>query len=209
MTERHTSQSPSPVPRQTLADRVDLADPRWLDWLVYLLLPVLAVYVIFGFWGLTYDDVYLAFQYAKNLEAGHGFVFNAGEQVLGTPAPLFVMLLVLVHRVLPFLTLPQVGSVISGLGLTLTSFALYQIGRGLGQRWVGLLAALIVALNPFTAMTLGGETPSLSGPHRSSPFNAIMAHPQQKYSMTALALFGAGYDDKVSVYDSNPGPHSA
>jgi len=34
------------------------------------------------------DDAYITFRYAQNLAAGLGFVYNAGERVLGTTTPL-------------------------------------------------------------------------------------------------------------------------
>jgi hypothetical protein len=42
---------------------------------------------------VTNDDAFITFTYARNLAAGHGFVFNIGERVLGTTAPLWAMLL--------------------------------------------------------------------------------------------------------------------
>ena len=40
-----------------------------------------------------FDDTYITFRYALNLASGHGFVYNLGEPVLGTTAPLWAMLL--------------------------------------------------------------------------------------------------------------------
>jgi hypothetical protein len=112
-----------------------------------------------AFWGETYDDVFLAYQYAKNIEAGNGFVFNVGEHFLGTPAPLFVMLLVGVHWALPHLTIPQVGTVISCFGLAVTAYALYALGCRFGQRLLGALIGLLAVFNPFSLLVLGGESP--------------------------------------------------
>jgi hypothetical protein len=40
-----------------------------------------------------FDDAYITLRYAANLIKGWGFVFNAGERVLGTTSPLFALLL--------------------------------------------------------------------------------------------------------------------
>src|SRR5437879_8677865 len=39
------------------------------------------------------DDAYITFRYARNLAEGLGLVYNPGEWVLGTTAPLWAMLL--------------------------------------------------------------------------------------------------------------------
>jgi hypothetical protein len=40
-----------------------------------------------------FDDTFITFRYALNLARGHGFVYNAGERVLGTTTPLWALLL--------------------------------------------------------------------------------------------------------------------
>jgi hypothetical protein len=39
------------------------------------------------------DDAYITFRYSENLAAGDGFVYNLGERVQGTTAPLFALLI--------------------------------------------------------------------------------------------------------------------
>lgn len=43
--------------------------------------------------GFTADDAFITFRYAENIAAGHGFVYNLGEKVLGTSTPLFTLIL--------------------------------------------------------------------------------------------------------------------
>lgn len=135
------------------------SDRTGLDYGVYLLWIAVWAWCVFGFLGQTYDDVYLAYVYAKHIVAGQGFVFNVGEKVLGTPAPLFVALLVVFKLLLPAFDITQVGSLISGTGLALAGLAIYQIGRLYNQRMLGLFAGLLAVFNPYTVLTLGGETP--------------------------------------------------
>lgn len=136
---------------------------RWIDIAAFCAFSASFIYLTIGFWGQSYDDVFLAFRYAKNIEQGYGFVFNPGEHFLGTPAPLFVLLLVVLHKLLPFFTIPQVGTLISAFGLSGTGLALYLIGRQAQQRLIGALAALLTVFNPLTLLVFGGETPLYLG----------------------------------------------
>lgn len=54
--------------------------------LLSLLAPLL-LWVASGYWGVSYDDGYITYRYARNLAEGRGLVFNEGERVLGTSAP--------------------------------------------------------------------------------------------------------------------------
>jgi hypothetical protein len=40
----------------------------------------------------TYDDAFITYRYAQNLVAGKGLVYNSGEKVMGTTAPLFAII---------------------------------------------------------------------------------------------------------------------
>ncbi len=128
-----------------------------LTWL--LVCVAIFVYLTTAFWGETYDDVFLAYQYAKNIEAGHGFVFNVGEHFLGTPAPLFVALLVGVHKLLPHLSLLQIGTIVSSAGLSIAAYALFALGRTTGGILLSATIALVAVFNPFSLLVLGGESP--------------------------------------------------
>src|SRR5436309_1071981 len=43
--------------------------------------------------GFQFDDAWITYRYAENLAAGNGFVYNQGEYVEGSTAPLLVLLL--------------------------------------------------------------------------------------------------------------------
>ena len=49
--------------------------------------------------GFTADDAFITFRYADNIAYGLGFVYNAGERVLGASTPLFTFLLALTSSV--------------------------------------------------------------------------------------------------------------
>jgi hypothetical protein len=184
MTTETTTVSP-PVPAHTaLIRRLSVLDARWFDLAFYAIWVVVLAYILFAFWGQTYDDVFLAFQYARNIERGDGFVFNIGEHFLGTPAPLFVLLLVIFHKILSFLTIPQISSIISGLGLAGTGMALYQMGRRYDQRLIGVIAAMLVIFNPLTLLVFGGETPL----YLAFITTAIYCYLAERHALAAILL---------------------
>ena len=118
------------------------------------------IYLCAAFWGESYDDVFLAYQYARNIENGNGFVFNKGEHFLGTPAPLFVGLLALFHSALSSLTLPQIGTVLSCAGLGVTSYSVFALGYvGGAGALCSAAVALLAVCNPFSLLVIGGESP--------------------------------------------------
>lgn len=59
----------------------------------------------------VFDDAFITFRYARNLAAGHGYLYNAGDWVLGTTAPLFGLIAALIAALggAPELVLPPVN----------------------------------------------------------------------------------------------------
>lgn len=106
------------------------------------------------------DDAYITFRYARNLAEGVGLVYNEGERVLGTSAPLFAVLLAGLHRL--------TGAAIPALAFALGAACLpvcALLGYRLARRAAGpLVAALFVAaaLSPRASLEVfasGMETP--------------------------------------------------
>lgn len=159
ITSRFADNADAPSKRGARHSEEALAWPRWADWLTFAVLVVGGVNITASFCRLTYDDVFLAFRYAHNIISGQGFTFNPGEHFLGTPAPLFVGLLVLFKTVFPWLTIPEWGGILSGLALLGCGIFLYFLGRVNYQPLAGTVAAVLTIFSPFVVMTLGGETP--------------------------------------------------
>lgn len=65
----------------------------WIEWAGLSAALLLAVVLMWPVRGYLTDDTFIHLQYARNLAAGHGFVFNAGEHVYGSTSPLWVALL--------------------------------------------------------------------------------------------------------------------
>jgi len=94
----------------------------------------------------TEEDFFITLRYARNIAAGHGFVYNLGEPVLGTTTPLYTLGLALSI----YLRLdPIVTAKLLGIGADLVScLAAYSFGRTVGRPGAGLAAALCLALLP-------------------------------------------------------------
>jgi hypothetical protein len=106
----------------------------------------------------TIDDSFITFRYAQNILAGNGFVYNPGEQVLGTTTPLFTILLTGLGAITgganaPF---PVLALGVSALADCLTCLLLAALGRRLGSPLAGLGAALVWAVAPFSVTFASG-----------------------------------------------------
>jgi hypothetical protein len=130
---------------------------RWQWFALGVFLLVVAARLFPG--PRTIDDAYITFRYARNLLAGNGFVFNAGERVLGTTTPLFTLLLATIglftggaHA--PF---PEIALFVSALTDGFSALLLLKLGQRLGADWAGVGAALAWAIAPFSVtFAIGG-----------------------------------------------------
>lgn len=124
------------------------AAPAWA------LLAAVGVFLVFRDAG--FDDPYITYRYAANLADGLGFVYNPGEYVLSTTAPLYAMALA------PFaaagLPLPLLSNLIGCLSLGAGALALWRLGLLGEQPVAGAVAALLYPLTPGLVVTLGAET---------------------------------------------------
>lgn len=92
---------------------------------------------------LLIDDAYITFRYARNLAAGAGFVYNVGEQVLGTSTPLFTMLLAAFAK---FGFSLQSGSIVLGVVSDAILVLLFVVlGQSLKRIWLGIVVGIWVA----------------------------------------------------------------
>jgi len=131
-------------------------------------------------WGN--DDPYITYRYASNLLAGHGFVYNVGERILSTTAPLYALLLAALGLVWP--NLPLLSNVLSAMAVVLSAAFLFLWSRAQGEAAVGLLAALVLSLSPSLLMTFGAETCT----YVMLILAGLYAYDRQKWASAALAL---------------------
>lgn len=121
-------------------------DPyRALIWSVLLIGCALRLSLLFTTHA-TEEDFYITLRYAENIAAGHGFVYNAGQHVLGTTTPLYTLLLALVSR----LGMDPVlfGKLVGVAADTCAQLFTYRLGRTIGRPVAGLAAAVWLALAP-------------------------------------------------------------
>lgn len=114
------------------------------------------------------DDAYITFRVARNLAAGHGPVFNPGEQVLSVTTPGYMLLLAAASVISQDFV--WLGLVLNGLALLLVGALVIDLshisppGPGTGRtRLLSVLAAtLAVSLTltfPLLTAAVGMETP--------------------------------------------------
>ncbi len=138
--------------------------PITIRTIAYILLFALAVGARLLPGPRTIDNSYITFRYARNLVTGAGFVYNPGDQVLGTTTPLYTVLLAGVSLVTgrgeaPF---PALALAINALADGFSCLLLLQIGLQLGARWAAWGAALAWSIAPFSVtFAIGGLETSL------------------------------------------------
>ena len=121
---------------------------------VALGLLTLSGLLLFGRWG--FDDPYITLRYARNLLAGHGFVYNVGQRTLSTTAPLYAILVAGLGLI--WSDLPTVSNILSALSVVLSAACLFAWSQGHDQPATGMIAALLLSLSPLLVPTLGAET---------------------------------------------------
>lgn len=125
----------------------------------YLVLLWLICATALLFWCLHdhgFDDPYITYRYAANIAHGHGFVYNPGERVLSTTAPLYALLLAPAQWL--HLPIPLASNAIGCLSLVLGGVALWKLGQVWHARLVGIAGLVLYPTFPLIVPTLGAET---------------------------------------------------
>ncbi len=135
--------------------------PRpWIrNWQPYLLLAagvltLLGLFAYLDLWGN--DDPYITYRYSANLLKGVGPVYNEGQRVLSTTAPLYALLLAGLGLLGP--DLPLLSSGVGAIALLLSAWVLYRWAAFRGQAHVGIVAALLLTLSSYLLRSLGAES---------------------------------------------------
>jgi hypothetical protein len=105
---------------------------------------------------LAVDDAFVTYRYAQNLASGNGLVYNAGQPVLSTTAPLWAVVLAAGALLLP--NVPALANAVSAAALAAGALMLFWAGRRASMPWVGFIAALFFACYPLLWLGLGLET---------------------------------------------------
>jgi hypothetical protein len=166
-------------------DQVDRIRGEWL-FVAALCLLALAVRALAG--PRTIDDAYITFRYARNLAQGLGFVYNPGQQVLGTTTPLYTLTMALAYLT-GLLDLPLVALTINALADAATVALLYALGRHFsGSRLLAAALGLAWALSPMSVtFAVGGMETSVVIFFLVASFAAYTAG-HSRLSAAAMAL---------------------
>jgi len=128
-----------------------------------VLLAGVAFWVAFRLYtGIQLEDALITYRYASNLASGEGFVFNAGERVMGTTTPLLTLALGALGALFGPGRIPLISSILmiaaaAGAAL-LTGAALGRLGHPPGLR-LFVVAALCFHPEIAWMATSGMETP--------------------------------------------------
>ncbi len=152
------------LPVSSTVQAVDVANgaDRLLDRLSWL---IVAAAIVARGWmqyatHATGEDFLITLRYAENIAAGHGFVYNPGEHVLGSTTPLYTLLLAL--AALLHLDAAWVGKACNIAADGLTCHLLYRLlsHRTIGLPRAGLFAAALYAFGstPINISISGMET---------------------------------------------------
>jgi hypothetical protein len=106
--------------------------------------------------GNRNDDAFITYRHAQNLLLGRGFVFNPGERLLGTTAPLHGLLIAGLGVLSPLLPLNAV--LLSWVSAGALGFLLWRVLCDLERPGAGVIAAVTVLLARFTYEVFPLET---------------------------------------------------
>lgn len=106
------------------------------------------------------DDAYMTFKVARNLLQGHGFIYNIGENILGTTTPLWAAVLAVFSWILnldPTEVFRPAGILLDLVNCTLVLFLCSLNGKYIYR---GIIASLLFSLSWHMnyASTVGMET---------------------------------------------------
>ena len=139
----------------------------------------------------TIDDAFITFRYARNILGGEGFVYNPGEQVLGTTTPLYTLIMAALSSLsggvnAPF---PTIALLLNALADGVTAVLLLRLGRSLDTVWAGIGAALVWTILPFSVtFAIGGLETSLYVLFLVSVWAAYLG---QRYTLTGILAAAA------------------
>jgi hypothetical protein len=131
---------PSPQPRRATILLLALSTLWCLYWFVHA-------------WHYFEDDAYIHIEFARSVAAGHGFAFD-GHLAAGDSAPLWVLLLVAMHALIPNWIVA--GKVLSILAVILGLTGAYAFARRLAAAltpsaaaWLPAALVLLIVANPY------------------------------------------------------------
>lgn len=120
----------------------------------YLALAVLVWLTVM--YEFRLDDSFITYRYAQNFASGVGLVYNPGDSVLSTTAPLYAMLLAVMSFIIPDFHL--LGSLIGVICIGLGGWVIYKLLPTVMPKWIRLWAGAVYTLSSPLWLALGMET---------------------------------------------------
>lgn len=105
------------------------------------------------------DDQFILYRYIDNLAAGHGFVFNLGEKVLGSTTPLFTLIGGLLKWTLPLIETPNLVAVLNITFFSLSAIGFWRLSRKFLSVEYTFVAVGIFVFSLARMIPEGMETP--------------------------------------------------
>lgn len=128
--------------------------PRNALALIWTILVSTLLFQWFGEHG--FDDPYITYRYAANIASGQGFVYNPGERVLSTTAPLYALMLACgawFH-----IPIPLLSNALGCIGLAIGGLIFWRLGQVWKTPTVGTTGLLLYPTFPLLIVTIGAET---------------------------------------------------
>ncbi|MBA3869783.1 MAG: hypothetical protein H0X30_11605 [Anaerolineae bacterium] len=120
----------------------------------YLLVAILIWLAVMSEFRL--DDSFITYRYSRNFAQGIGLVYNAGDNVLSTTAPLYAILLGVLSLIVPDFHL--LGSLIGTLSIGLGGWLIYNLLPRRMSESLRLWGGLVYVLSSPLWLALGMET---------------------------------------------------
>ena len=160
------------------------------SWAVVGLLVVVAGGMGIALHPLAVDDAFITYRYAHNLAAGNGFVYNAGDPVLSTTAPLWALVLAGSASIWPGTwsaleqSIPALANLLSAAAIAAGAVCLFLLGRREGLPRAGALAGMLYVLYPLLWLSLGLETSAFL----ALGLGAVLAYRSRRLYLAAILL---------------------
>jgi arabinofuranosyltransferase len=168
-----------------------MKNPRYKEWLLVAGLVALALLARLVPGERTVDDAYITFRYARNVARGVGFVYNAGQRVLGTTTPLYTLLMAALSLTTGSGDFPALALAVNALAGAFSVGMLYALGKRFARHPApATAAALLWALAPFSvSFAIGGlETDLTIGLLIAAAHAYLVERPRALAILSALAL---------------------
>ncbi len=149
---------------------------------IFILVVLLTPPAVACFHRVQMADPYITYRYARNLAEGTGFIYNPGERVMGTTAPLYAVLLSLPGRIAG--DYPLISTLFSGAALGALGLLIGRILVHFNENTAGFVAAVLVVLNPYLGDVLGFELNLF----QALIFGAYAAYFSNRPNLAALLL---------------------